>query len=185
MDVRLRFADQVMLRFGTKMTELGDGKAKLAMKRAIVHTGKKAKTQVVRALTSQTGLKRKTIVRAVKDVRAGDLQFILQTDGGEVSLRHFKARETRAGVKASPWNKPQVFKGTFMKGGRFPKRVGLKMNGQVFQRTGSKRSPIERVKSGLFIPTEMVTGQTQQAWRAVIDRDLMPRLQHEIGRMLP
>ena len=183
--VKIRFADQVAARFGNKLHQLGDGKAKQALKRAIVHTGKKAKTQVVRSLTSQTGLKRKTIVKAVKDVKAGDLQFILQTDGGNVSLRHFKARETRAGVKASPWNKTQVFKGTFMKGGRFPKRVGLKMNGQVFQRVGSGRSPIERVKSGLFIPTEMVKGQTQQAWRAVIDRDLMPRLQHEIGRLMP
>jgi len=157
--------------------------APAAIGRAIRRTGDQTATVVVRTLTAQTGLKRQVIARAVKKKPAG-LTYSLKSRGGNVALKYFKARETRRGVSAAPWNSRRVFSGTFIKGGRFPKRVALNLGGQVFRRTGKGRVPIERIKSGLYIPTEMVTGATAAAFLSTVRRVLPPRLQHEIAAIL-
>ncbi|MDP2358652.1 MAG: hypothetical protein Q8M31_21715 [Beijerinckiaceae bacterium] len=188
MRVVISVRDQVMARFGNQLTALGAGKANLALRRAMNHTGAKAKTQVSRALTTQTGLPRKTIVRAVRVLNASvaNLSFALETKGGDISLKYFKARETRQGVSAAPWNKRKVYPSTFTKGGRFPKRKALrKGKGHVFARAGAGRLPIKKQKSGLYIPREMVQGQTKDAWDRLIVADLLPRVRHEVARMLP
>ncbi|MGY3588068.1 hypothetical protein [Bradyrhizobium sp. USDA 4350] len=160
--------------------------AKLApniVRLAVNHTGAKAVTQMRSALVDQTGLKRKTLVKAVKGgSTAGG--YIIKSHGGNVRLKFFGARETRKGVSAAPWNSRHVYPGTFIKGGRFPNRVGLKMGGQVMQRAGAKRLPLHGVKSGLFIPEEMVKGQSEAAFYRVLDTDLAPRLEHELSRIL-
>jgi hypothetical protein len=157
--------------------------APAAIARAIRRTGDMTATRVVRALTAQTGLKRQVIARAVKKQPAG-LTYSLKSRGGNVSLKYFKARETRKGVSAAPWNHRRVYAGAFIKGGRFPHRVGLKLGGQVFHRTGSGRVPIARIKSGLFIPTEMVTGATAGEFLSAVRTILPARLQHEIAAIL-
>src|SRR5258708_24105219 len=82
-----------------RLVDLGKAMPKVAM-RALNRTGAKAVTLMVRTLTAQTGLPRKTIKRAVKSSRASlqNIAFALKTRGGNISLRYFKARETRAGV---------------------------------------------------------------------------------------
>mgnify|MGYP003383607702 CR=1 FL=1 len=178
--------DGVASRYAAQLDKLGAGEAKVALARALKHTGDKAKTQVVRALTAQTGLKRQVLVRAVKPKMVGQLTFQLETKGGDVSLKFFGAKETRKGVSAAPWGARRIYAGTFTKGGLFPKRTPLsKGGGHVFQRTGKGRLPISRVKSGLYIPTEMLKGQTVAAWEQVIRSDLAPRVEHEVARMLP
>jgi hypothetical protein len=174
-----------LTRVGNLMAAAGKN-APGAIRRAINHTGDKARTQVIRALTGQTGLKRKTIVRAVKVTRAsaGGMAYVLTTRGGNVALKFFGARETRAGVSAAPWNARQVFAGAFIRGGRFPARVPLKLGGQVFKRAGSGRLPIAWQKSGLFIPKEMVEGQTRSAFMGVVVRDLPARAAHELLRTI-
>jgi hypothetical protein len=154
-----------------------------AIARAIKRTGDQTATRVVRALTAQTGLQRQVIARAVKKKPAG-LTYTLKSRGGNVALKYFKARETRKGVSAAPWNHRRVFAGMFIKGGRFPKRVALGLGGQVFKRTGASRVPIARVKSGLFIPTEMVTGATAGEFLSAVRQILPARLQHEIAAIL-
>ncbi|GJE45316.1 hypothetical protein [Methylobacterium soli] len=42
----------------------------MALTRALNHTGDKARTQMTRALTAQTGLKRTVIVKALRVTRA-------------------------------------------------------------------------------------------------------------------
>ncbi len=172
-------------RIGNLLGQAG-ANAPAAIARAVNHTGDKAKTRMVRTLTVQTGLKRGVIVRALHVTKAsgkGALTYTIRSAGGNVSLRYFGARETRAGVSAAPWGHRQVFAGTFMKGGRFPNRVALRMNGQVMQRNGSSRMPIHSVKSGLYIPNEMVSGATAAAFREVAERDLPDRLVHELLRV--
>jgi hypothetical protein len=178
--------DGVADRYAAQLDRLGEGEAKVAMARALSHTGAKAKTQVIRALTEQTGLKRQVLVRAVKPSMRGQLTFVLETKGGDIALKFFGARETKKGVSAAPWNARRVYASTFLKGGLFPNRVPLsKGGGNVFQRTGKSRLPISKVKSGLYIPTEMLKGQTVAAWEQVIQSDLAPRVEHEVERMLP
>lgn len=161
--------------------------APAAIARAVNHTGDKARTQMTRALTVQTGLKRQTIVRALRVTRASQssLSYGIRSAGGDVSLKYFGARETRAGVSAAPWGRRRVYAGTFLKGGRFPRRVAItKLHGQVMERTGAGRLPIAKQKSGLFIPQEMVTGATAAAFREVAERDLPDRLAHELLRVI-
>ncbi|WIG52496.1 MAG: hypothetical protein OJF48_003415 [Afipia sp.] len=157
--------------------------APAAIGRAIRRTGDMTATQVVRTLTKQTGLKRPVIVRAVKKQPAG-MTYRLKSRGGNVALKYFGARETRKGVSAAPRGNRQVFAGTFTRGGRFPNRVGLKLGGQVFARSGASRVPIVKQKSGVWIPTEMVTGATRAAFLATVARVLPDRLRHEIAVIL-
>ncbi len=193
MQVTISFRDQIMARYANQMGALGAGQAQAALARALRHTGAKARTRVIRALTAQTGLKRATIVKAVREMRgdAAALEFVLRTQGGNVRLHHFKARETRKGVSAAPWGQRQVYPGTFMKAGWWhSRRVGKpNWNGQVFARAGGMtktgRDKFEVQRSGLYIPTEMLTGETAQAFQDLIRSDLMPRVGHELGRMLP
>ena len=163
--------------------KLAQEKAPAAIGRAIRRTGDQTATRVVRSLTKQTGLKRQVIARAVKKMPAG-MTYRLKTRGGNVALKYFGARETHKGVSAAPWNRRRVFASTFIKGGRFPKRVGLKLGGQVFARTGTRRVPIAKQKSGLFIPKEMISGATAAEFLNAVRTLLPPRLQHEIGAIL-
>lgn len=179
-------------KFANQLGALGD-KAPLAMQRAIAHTGDRAKTQVVRALTKQTGLPRADIVRAVQVKRPSfaDLRYVMSATGGNIRLKYFRPRETRLGVSAAPFGQRQVFAGTFMRAGWvWGKRIAKPdWNGQVFRRTGGMTSAgmdaFEVVRSGVYIPREMVQGATEQAWRGVVEKHLEPRLRHEIGRLLP
>jgi hypothetical protein len=161
-------------------------KAPIAIRRAINRTGVSAAVNVEKALVVQTGLKRGVIHRAVKRKpgAAGQLSFVLKSRGGNVSLKYFKARETRKGVSAAPWGHRHIFAGTFIKGGKFPNRVALNMGGQVFKRAGRGRKPIIKQKSGLFIPNEMITGASATAFLSAVRTVLPARLQHEIAAIL-
>ena len=187
-----------LVRLGNQIGAVGAG-APLALARALNHTGDKAKTSMTRALTAQTGLKRRVIVKAlrVNKAGAGALTYTIKSAGGNVGLKYFGARETRAGVSSAPWNQRSIYPHTFMKAGWWPKRVTKSnWNGQVFERVGSKtqtehgtkgRGGMDRfvkAKSGLFIPTEMVTGVSATAFNAAVEANLPARLEHELGRLM-
>lgn len=187
----LRVAGDGLTRFGNLTAALSDGEIGVIATRALNHTGAKAKTQVTRALTKQTGLPRKVIVKALRVRKAtggnpvrgtpGRLEYRLETSGGDISLKYFGARETKAGVSAAPFGKRAVFAGTFIMGGRFPGRVALNMGGHVFKRVGSGRIPIAKQDSGVVIPTEMVKGATAAAFEQSAAA-LSDRLSHEMAR---
>ncbi|MBT2130109.1 phage tail protein [Aliiroseovarius lamellibrachiae] len=154
--------------------------------RALNRTGDMARTCVVRELAKQTGLPQKTIRKAVKVKRASwqDLEYRLTSSGGDVSLKYFKARETRRGVTAFVRGERELFEGAFIKGGSFSRgRVVLNMGGHVFQRIGG-RTELEKLKSGVFIPIEMVEGATAKAFEEIVADVLPRRLDHEINRSL-
>ncbi len=163
-------------------------KAPGAIRRAVNRTGAMADTQVVRALTGQTGLKRKIIRKAVhrRPAAAGGLTFVLWSAGGNVALKYFGAKETRRGVTATPWGKRQLFPGTFIKGGLFPRRVAIKRYGGavLYRYDGATRLPIKAEKSGLFIPEEMVKGATAAVFLKTVRTVLPRRLEHEFDRVL-
>lgn len=165
-------------------------KAPQALARAINHTGDKAKTAMGRALVKQTGLKYATMNRALRPLSAtaGSLTYTIKARGGNVSLRYFKPKETRPGVTAAPWNRRRLYAGTFMKAGWWPRRVTKPgWHGQVFARTGDKTETgmdkFQKQRSGLFIPREMVTGKSRQAFDDTVATNLPGRLAHELGRV--
>lgn len=185
MQLVVRWGDVAgVFRLDNALKSLEPKQMKLIMQRSLGRAGDMAKTQVIRALTAQTGLKRATIVRAVKVRRPhfGDLSYTMTTHGGDISLKYFGARETRKGVSAAPFGGRRVFPGSFLKGGRWPDRVPLNMGGHVFQRVGAGRTPIELLDSGVIIPVEMVKGATAEAFTSTVARVLPQRVEHEISR---
>lgn len=183
--LNLRWAETAGIdRFERALEALGSRKTRTVANRVVNRTGDMARAQVRRKLAEQTGLKRKTIVAAVKIRRSvpANLTYRMTARGGDIALKFFGARETRAGVSASPFGKRQVFPGTFIRGGRFPNRVDLSMGGHVFQRIGGSRFPIDKVRSGVIIPAEMVKGETAAAFKDTTARVMPRRMQHEISR---
>lgn len=161
-------------------------KAPLALARAVNTAGDKAKGRMAAVLAPQTGLQPRVVNKALRSRRAsaaGPVYRILSR-GGDIRLKYFAARETQRGVSAAPWGQRQVYAGTFIKGGRFPARVDIGKGGQVFVRTGSSRLPIALVRSGLYLPDEMVKGASAAAFHAVAERELPTRLAAELGRVL-
>lgn len=188
MPVTLSFRDEALRRFGDDLDALGANAPK-AVSRAMNHSGRKARTQVMRALTRQTGLPRKVITRAVREWRASpdDMAYVLSAQGGRIALKYFRARETRRGVTAYPYGQRTVYPGAFIRGGRRPNRKALNMGGHVFVNTAypAWRGEIEKQRTRIRLPDELVKGETQAAWERVVETDLMPRLEHEINRLAP
>lgn len=171
-----KWADDHLKIFGGKVGEL-HRKFPLVLPRIVNQVGDRSKTQVIRALTRQTGLPRKTIVKAVGDpTRANgrQLSYVMVTRGGNIRLKYLAPRETRPGVTAQPWGRRTLFPGTFMKGGAFPNRkVVARFDGHVFRRLNTSGTKITQARSGMFIPVEM----TRDATRAAFERTAAPLLQ--------
>lgn len=192
-----------MVRLENALVRLDGPRKHLVLQRAVNRTGDMARTKVIRALSQQTGLPVKVIRKAVKNDKAtgagleratGDifvstganLTYVLRTQGGDISLKFFRARETRKGVSAAPRGERKIFPGTFMKGGRFPNRVTAKgLNGHVYRRTGKGRGPLEFVDSGVTLPVEMLRGASAEAFTSTVEETLPRRVMHEIEFLCP
>lgn len=185
MTISFRWSNDAIQRFDNQIKALGK-EAPKALQRAVARAGDQARTQVYRALTKQTGLPRKTIVKAIKVTRPSwtDLSYTMETRGGPVSVKYFSPRETRKGVVAKPFGQKTLFPGSFMKGGRFPNRSGNVFGGHAFHRVTSKRFPIEKTKTDVVIPDEMLKGATLKAFNETVDKVLPKRVEHELGRLL-
>lgn len=154
--------------------------------RAINRGGQMARTGMVKALVAQTGLKYGTLHRALKKGKgasAGSMEFVIRSSGGDVRVKFFRPREKGSGVTAHPWNTATHYPGGFMKGGRKGARVPLRIKG-VFKRRGASRLPIMTLKSGLYIPKEMITGASAAAFYSITAAVVPRRLEHEIARVL-
>lgn len=88
--LKVRWADAHLKRFGKDIERLERDFPKV-LPRIVNQVGDRAKTQVIRNLTRQTGLPRKTIVDAVGDptrANAGRLSYEMVTRGGNVRLKY-------------------------------------------------------------------------------------------------
>lgn len=173
-------------RFDNQIKALGK-EAPKALQRAVARAGDMARTQVYRTLTKQTGLPRKTIVKAIRTTRPSwtNLSYTMETTGGDISLKYFKPKENADGVSAAPWGKRVTYAGAFMRGGPWPNRSkGLAFGGHAFHRLSKKRTPIEKTKSGVIIPDEMLKGATAAAFDRVVSEALPKRVAHELDRLL-
>ena len=171
-----------------KAFQQAGSKTPLVLSRGLNKAGLKARTQMRRDLVGQTGLKYGVFVRALRSTSAtpSSLAFVIKSKGGNVSLKFFKPREGKGGVTARPWNGSTFYRGAFTKSGggrRKTKRFkSPKLKGQVFVNVdgGRWRGRIAIVKSGLFIPEEMVTGRSASAFNAAVTQELPT----EVGRAL-
>ncbi|MEP0233445.1 MAG: phage tail protein [Roseibium sp.] len=185
-DLGMRWSDVSGLKIMDQaMRDLDPLKVRRAGAMALNRAGSQGVTQTRRAMARQTGLSQKLLKRAMKPIRASatTLEFLIRAKGGDISLKYFQARETQRGVSAKPFNHRRVFAGSFIKGGRFPGRVDLRMNGHVFKRTDADRMSIKKQRSGVIIPYEMVKDESGKAWRQTVGKVLPVRMQHELKRL--
>lgn len=166
-----------------KVRRVSRGAFLKAMGRAVNKAGDKARTDMRRALVNQTGLKYGTFVRALRSTRGGPSsgRYEIKSKGGNVRLRFFRPRETRGGVVAYPWNKQKLYPRAFTKGGRRPRKA---LNRGVLQRTGAGRLPVQQARSGLFIPTEMVTGGSEAAFYRASEQIMVAELSRQLSLLL-
>lgn len=124
--------------------------------------GAQIRHETVAAEAKQTALSGAIIDRAQHaiDASSGSLTYTITARGGDVRLKFFGAKEDAGGVSADPWGRRTDDAGAWIKGGFNGHRVDLGFGGEVKRRVGASRLPTKTVKSGLFIPTEMVKGQT-------------------------
>lgn len=157
---------------------LHDAKSKLpkALAQAVMKIGPEATSQMKRVLPAQTGLKFKTINKALKGRGAGSV-YTISSEGGDIRLKFFGARETAKGVTAAPWNSRRLYPATFIRSGWWPKRGKPVAGGQVMQRMGQSKYPIKGVRSGLFIPEEMVKGNSAVVFYGTVDAKLAPAVE--------
>lgn len=183
-----KWADNHINLFGSRVETL-HRKFPVVLPRIVNQVGDRSKTQVIRALTKQTGLPRRTIVKAVGDPRRANgrqLSYEMVTRGGNIRLKYLAPRETRPGVTAAPWGKRTLFAGTFMKGGRFPNRkAAAKFDGHVFRRLNTSGTKITQVRSGMFIPVEMTRGATRAAFERIAAPLLQVRVEAALRKLMP
>lgn len=179
-------------RLGNVLAAIGDTDTKRAIVRALNHTGSKAYTQVKRAMVGQTGMPYGVVNKGVKRKLAhtgsasgtgGSMEFVIIGTGKPLSLKYFKARQTRKGVSAAPWNVRRIFPGTFNTGGSFEKGRVSVLGGHVFKRTSAKRGPLEKLY-GPGIANELIKDEVKATFERVAS-ELPDRLSHEIERLLP
>jgi hypothetical protein len=156
--------------------------------RIMNQVGGRARTKVVRALTSETGLKRDVVRRAVQNSKrafTGSLTYDLRSRGGNIRLKYLNPRETEAGVTATPFGKRTLYPGTFMKGGTFPERkVVSRFDGHVMFRNGTGRH-YTFARSGVFIPEWMIKGITKDAFEGEVTTELPIRIDRVLRKLLP
>jgi len=185
-DLSVRWADPYVNVFGDRTAQLAE-QFPTVLPRIINQVGRRAKTQVIRELTIQTGLPRKTIVKAIgnpTEANRKSLEYAMKTRGGDIRLKYLRPRETRAGVVAYPFGKRALFRGAFMKGGAFPARKTVdRFDGHVMQRVGKGRM-VTFVRSHVFIPKEMTVGATKAAFLRVAGPLLHERINAALEKLL-
>lgn len=188
MHITATWSDRNLDRFTASVVAL-HSELPTVLPRIVNQVGDRTKTQVVRSLTKQTGLPRKTIVKAIgrpTRAHAGSLSYTMATQGGDIRLTYLAPRETRKGVSAQPWGQRRVFGSTFMRGGRFPNRViAPRLNGHVWRRLDTAGRQITQARSGVVIPTEMTTGATAAAFEAIAAPLLKQRVEAAIAKLMP
>lgn len=183
--------DSILARYGTQLAAIGT-KAPIAMRDALNREWRKGRKEVRQALVRQTRLRAGVIRRAVdpntRFATAGNLTAKMLTRGGEVSLKYYGPRETRSGAVHRSPKAPRPVPGGFIKGGKFPGgRKAIRppvSTGHVWIRRDPGKWPLSKVGSGVWIPKEMVEGESRDRYRAVPIR-LDETLAKQIARYLP
>ncbi|KAB1068810.1 hypothetical protein [Methylobacterium planeticum] len=183
--------DSIMARYGSQLAAIGP-KAPIVFRDALNREGRKGRKEIRQALVRQTGLRLAVIRRAIdprtRSASVSSLQYRMDGVGGEISLRYFSPRETRSGVKHRSPNVPSPVPHAFTKGGSF--RTGRKAvrppvtTGHVWIRKDPSKFPLHKEKSGVWIPKEMVRGESLDRYRAIAFR-LDGTVGKQIARFLP
>lgn len=175
--MQIRWSGNGLARLTAATEKLAGPQKVTALRRALNHTGGKVTTRTKRELSQQIGAPQTAIMKygkvKPKLATSSNLEFQVVSNGGPIPLKHFKARQTRKGVTASPWNNRKTYRSAF---------VVATAGGHAFWRDGKTRLPITRI-AGPNVPKEMVKDQVAEAFRSLVSSDLPPRVEHEVRRL--
>jgi len=161
-----------------------------AQANALNRTLTKTRSAVLPVLVRQTGLAKRIIDKAMRTARASpqNPRVAIITRGGEVSLRYFGAHEVAGGVEATVRGKKDFIAGGFRRSGPRGRRTMVtKLNDQAFINVdgGRWRGKIMKEKSGVFIPYDLVSGQTAATFNRMVETDLLQEVEREMAWLLP
>ncbi|WP_208436818.1 hypothetical protein [Bartonella tribocorum] len=109
----------------------------------------------------------------------------LETDiigsGTPIPLKFFKVNETKRGVTYTLFKKKEILPHGFIMGGSFPKRVELKMGGNVFQRDDGDQFPIAK-QEGPSIAKVMSKPEIASAIAQYANERLTKNIQRQLAR---
>ena len=191
MQIIVTFRDQALLRYAARLDALSGGEGRGVLAQALNEGGRAVRQATVAAETAQTGLPGETLERAQRELPAdaGSLSYTIWSEGGNIRLKYFGAKEGGGGVTAHPWNRSTFYERAFITSGPRGRRApSPKLGGHVYRSVGGSRrwgGPISVVRSGLFIPTEMTRGQTAAAFDKGAASVLATTVVARLGAMLP
>lgn len=189
MQIVVQFQDRILTDYANRLEALAAGSGRAALASALNAGGHAIRAKTVSAETAQTGLPGGTLERAQHEIEAdgGSLTYTIWSEGGNVRLKYFGAKEGGGGVTASPWNRSTFYAGAFITSGRpGNRRPSPKLGGHVYRNVagGKWGGSITQQRSGLFIPREMTIGQTAAAFEGG-SSSLLTTIMSRIGAMLP
>lgn len=186
--------DANLSRFANQLGALGSADAHKAMARAINRVTDTVHSRVVRAIRKQsdipTAIIRRQITKRLASpniAHGGALEGAITARGKPVSLKHFRPRQFKFGVKAKWSGKWHEYPSAFM--GPRPGVIAPALKGHVWARTqrptwvGGKRTPIEKL-DGPAVPEELVRGESARIFDETVRTMLPQRVYHEISRLL-
>lgn len=96
-------------------------------------------------------------------------------------MKDFAPTQLKKGVKAGPWAKRAVFKGTFIDVNGTAGGHVFKRNGKLNKKSGRKNA-IEALW-GPSVPREMVRGASEEAFHRVAEKELPIEVERAIKRV--
>lgn len=145
-----------------------------ALSAALNKAATRARSRFVKKLAKEVGLKQKDVraFTTIRKGRPGELEALVEFNGRALNLIRFNAKQFKKGVRAKPWGKSRMHKGTFI----------ANKGRTVFTRHGeAPRLPIYPV-FGPSVPREAAKDHVVTEVDAVMREDLPKLLQHEVER---
>ncbi|WP_273724248.1 hypothetical protein [Bartonella sp. AU18XJBT] len=137
-------------------------------------------TQVAKVTSAQSKRVKKGVY-----IKGKATAKLLETDiigsGTPIPLKFFQARETKRGVTYTMFGKKEILPHAFIMGGSFPKRVELKMGGNVFQRDDGDQFPIAK-QEGPSIAGVMSKPEIASAIVKKANARLIANIQYQLAR---
>jgi hypothetical protein len=161
--------DPTLSRYAARIARLADGQALAVISVGLSVGGEELRKSLVSTEAKQINLSTDTLNRALQSDMPTDTTFVIRARGGNIRLKYFSPVEGGGGVSASPRGKRTHYPGAFITSGRpGARRAVAKLNGQVYERIDKSRrawgGKIRQVRSGAYIPDEMVKGATLAAF---------------------
>ncbi|QEE08634.1 hypothetical protein D1093_03035 [Bartonella kosoyi] len=155
-----------------------------ALRNALNTAAKQVERFTEKQVTDISSAQIKRIRRGVYIKEKATARF-LETDiigsGTPIPLKFFKAKETKRGVTYTLFKKKEILPHGFIMGGSFPKRVELKMGGNVFQRDDGDQFPIAK-QEGPSIAKVMSKPEIASAIAQYANERLTKNIQRQLAR---